>query len=201
MHLLPMPPGKFISCNWLFLQLCCPLHPCLLFFHVIILPCHYIQGVPCLLFFHVIIYKDPSSLIMLQHPIQYQFYHLCMRHATLNCCWKPKLVTLCPKENSTNLRGFKVSSNINVTSDVQEPMHILMGGSNSYVASSSIQKLLLKMLFELPLLIKLFITSISSHMTTHTPWHCVHIHYYTAPISFNTIYHTISISIAKHYHE
>ena len=119
MHLLPIPPGKF-------LQLA--VSPALLSssFMSTILPCHYIQ-VP-------IGDKDPFSLIMLQHPIQYQFYHLYMTHATLNCCWKPKLVTLCPKENSTNLRGFKVSSNINVTSDVQEPMCPLMGGSNSYVA-------------------------------------------------------------------
>ena len=45
-----------------------------------------------------------------------------------------KASTLCPKDHSTNLHGFKVSSNIDVTSDVQEPMYPQMGGSNSKVA-------------------------------------------------------------------
>ena len=63
------------SCNWLFLQLWCPLHPSLLFFRVII----YIQ-VPSTSD------KDPSSSIMVQHPIQCQFYHLYMTHVKLNCC-------------------------------------------------------------------------------------------------------------------
>ena len=80
MQLFPMPLGKLISCNCLFLQLCCPLRPSLL--------CYYIQL--------LISDKDPSSLIMLQlqlqHPIQYQCYHLYMTPAELNCCWKPKLV-------------------------------------------------------------------------------------------------------------
>ena len=66
----------------------------------------------------------PRSLIMLQHPIQYQLilpsiYDTCQAELLLT-----KASTLCPKDHSTNLRGFKVSSNIDVTSDVQEPICI-----------------------------------------------------------------------------
>ena len=63
------------------------------------------------------------SLIMLQYPIQYQLilpsiYNTCQAELLL----ETKASTLCPKDHSTNLCGFKVSSNIDVTSDVQEPI-------------------------------------------------------------------------------
>ena len=61
----------------------------------------------------------PQSLIMLQYPIHYQLllpsiYNTCQAELLL----ETKASTLCPIDHSTNLRGFKVSSNIDVTSDV-----------------------------------------------------------------------------------
>ena len=101
-HLRPIPPSKF-------LQLA--VSPVLMSSSSksTILLRHYNIQVP-------ISGKDPSSLIMLQHPIQYQFYHLYTTHVKLICCYiETKANTLCPKDHNTNLRGFEVSSNIDVT--------------------------------------------------------------------------------------
>ena len=73
----------------------------------------------------------PRSLIILQYPIEYQLilpskYNTCQAELLL----ETKANTLCPKDHSTNLRGFKLSSNLCNFQCTRTYMYPQRGGSN-----------------------------------------------------------------------